>query len=84
MKGETKMTLKQFEKVNSEVVTEYRVFTGNSRYLDDFVVDFLADTDTLHTQLEKLRKLEADKTAKVAHVTVNSCTHHLAVSVNIN
>lgn len=80
------MTLKQFEKVNSEVVTEYRVFTGDVRYqyLDDFVVDFLADTDTLHTQLEKLRKLEADKTAKVAHVTVNSCTHHLAVSVNIN
>lgn len=78
------MTLKQFEKVNSEVVTEYRVFTGNSRYLDDFVVDFLADTDTLHTQLEKLRKLEADKTAKVAHVTVNSCTHNLTVSVNIN
>ena len=84
MKGETKMTLKQFEKVNSEVVTEYRVFTGDNRCLDDFMVDFLADMDTLHTQLQKLRKLETDKTAKVAHVTVNSCTHNLTVSVHIN
>lgn len=78
------MTLKQFEMVNSEIVTEYRVFTGDHQYLDDFVVDFLADTDALRIQLRTLRKYETDKTATVARVTVNPCTRHLAVDVKIN
>lgn len=78
------MTLKQFEKVNSEVVTEYRVFTGDNRCLDDFEVDFLADMDTLHAQLRKLKELEENKTATVKHITVNSATHRLNVSVHIN
>lgn len=77
------MTLKQFEKVNSEVVTEYRIFTGDNRYLYDFVVDFLADQDELSAQLRKLRELENNKNAKVRHITVNSATHHLDVTVNI-
>ena len=75
------MTLKQFESVNAEIVTEYTVFNGEGKCVESFEVDFLADMDKLHGQLGKLKKYENDRNVTVKHVTVNSCTHHLTVSV---
>lgn len=73
------MTLKQFEKVNAEVRTEYTVFDENGEYVETIKVNYIED-DVHKTGAAILRR---DKYAgfTVRHVTVNTATKFLSVSL---
>lgn len=70
------MLLKSFDKLNTEVKTQYIIFE-NDEYVEDFVVDYLAKDSKM---LLKLMVLE-DQKATVRHIHINHTTGLLEVSV---
>lgn len=82
------MKLKSFEKVRVATVTEYVVF-HNRDYVESFEVDYLAKTadgeyDNAKTTAGILKRIKyEDAGAKVLHVSVNSATGNLKVSIEI-
>lgn len=73
------MTLKQFEKVNCEVRNEYIVFDDAGEYIETFKVNYV-DDDIDKTNRAILRRFMYDN-ATVKHVSVNTATHFLSVTI---
>lgn len=71
------MLLKSFDKLNTEVKTQYIIFE-NDEYVEDFIVDYLAEDSKM---LLKLMALE-DQKATVRHIHINHTTGLLEVSVS--
>ena len=76
------MKLKTFNRVDVSVHTEYTIFDRNGRYQDSFRVDYTDTTKEGTARLLKLYDL-MKRGADVEHVSVNSVTGLLDVSVRV-
>lgn len=73
------MTLKQFDKVNADVRTEYTVFDENGEYVETIKLNYL-DDDVSKTAAAILSR-DKYNGYTVRHVTVNTATKFLSVSI---
>lgn len=78
------MTLKTFEKANCSVRTEYTVFNRNNGWVESFVADFTKASTDAGNVLKLLAYERMGRGCTVRHVSVNSATGYLTVSLLID
>ena len=72
------MLLKDFERTNGELRTEYDVFDNEGEYIESFIVDYLDPTNT--NKISK-RLMYEDENATIRFVRINKAKNILNVSI---
>lgn len=78
------MTLKTFEKANCAVRTEYNVFNRDNGLIESFETDFTKASTDNGSILKLVAYEKMGKGCTVRHVSVNSATGILSVSLLID
>lgn len=72
------MLLKDFERTNGELRTEYDVFDNEGEYIENFIVDY---TDPCNANKILKRLMYEDEDATVRFVRINRAKNILNVSI---
>ncbi len=72
------MLLKDFERTNGELKTEYDVFDNEGEYIESFIVDYL---DPINTNTISKRLIYEDENATIRFVRINKVKNILNVSI---